>query len=49
MELVPVLIGLLKDNSEGLDDLQFNLGKIQVQGKKGNKGTGKGCKSKLAY
>lgn len=30
LELVPVLIGLLKDNSEGLDDLQFNQGKIQV-------------------
>ena len=30
LELVPVLINLLKDNSEGLDDLQFNLGKIQV-------------------
>ena len=30
LELVPLLISLLKDNSEGLDDLQFNLGKIQV-------------------
>ena len=32
LELVPVLINLLKENAEGLDDLQFNLGKIQVTG-----------------
>ncbi|XP_023341977.1 armadillo repeat-containing protein 4 [Eurytemora carolleeae] len=30
LELVPVLISLLKENAEGLDDLQFNLGKIQI-------------------
>jgi hypothetical protein len=31
LELVPVLINLLKENAEGLDDLQFNVGKIQVR------------------